>query len=572
MSRQTSSAFKLRICFTTGAIVLCIILMFLVFSRRNEPSSGLLSLDSGIYSSKTLKITVRAPQGCTISYTTDGSYPHAEQTTGRNKIILRLSRSMSGTLVSHAEEMAYPSKFVMHDSDTLPYGVVLRVAVIDQEGNVQEQKTAVYLFGEKLHERWANCLIVSLALDPADLLDYERGILVKGAIYDRWKETKYAKEILNTINEWEIESNISQHGRAWERPALMQIYDPGAVVPSVEAPCGVRVQGNSSRVFSQRSFNLYFRKEYGVTSLDYYLFDHVGKYESFTLRNGGNDTNYLKFKDTLLQSLLRDRDFVIQSSRPAILFLNGEYWGPYCLNEIISDRFIQEHYGIDADNVVLFKDGALEDGTDSDQLLYDELLSFVKKDLSVSENYNAFCQMMDVQSMADYCAAQIYIGNADWKLGRNEALWRLRDRSFNEGRWKYILYDTEFSSGLYDSADTSVDRNHFQLALENHPLFASAMQNPSFQSLFLNALHTIGMQNLSYDQVCDTLDSYEAQWKPLMQDYYLRFGNYSFFWENNLQTIRLFFRNRYEIIIPMVEKYLTAIQILPNSIGTLSSS
>ena len=197
----------------------------------------------------------------------------------------------------------------------------------------------------------------------------------------------------------------------------------------------------------------------------------------------------------------------------------------------------------------MIKDGELEEGEDEDIHLYDELLTFIDMDLSEDRNYEQFSQVVDVQSMAEYYAAQIYIGNSDWKMDKNEGLWRSRDRSFNEGRWQYILYDTEYSSGVYGFESTGADTDHFQMALEGHPLFASAIRNPSFQELFLDALRSIGTQNLSYESVDTALDSYAAQWEPLIKDYYLRFGDTSDKWGESLQFTRDFFRDRYMKII-----------------------
>lgn len=154
--------------------------------------------------------------------------------------------------------------------------------------------------------------------------------------------------------------------------------------------------------------------------------------------------------------------------------------------------FIYDHYGADPDSVII-KDGELEEGEEDDLLLYDVLLSFIDEDLSVNENYERFSRVMDVQSMAEYCAAQIYIGNSDWAMGKNEGLWLSRDDSFNQGRWQYILYDTEYSSGLYGFEENSAGTDHFQKALETHPLFASTIHNPSFQTLFLDVLRLISM-------------------------------------------------------------------------------
>jgi len=145
-------------------------------------------------------------------------------------------------------------------------------------------------------------------------------------------------------------------------------------------------------------------------------------------------------------------------------------------------------------------------------------------------------------------------------MGKNEALWRSRDRSFNDGRWQYILCDTEYSSGTYGFETTSAGTDHLRMALEGHPLFASAIRNPSFQKLFLDALRSIGTESLSYESVDAALETYAAQWKPLIEDYYLRFGDTSEDWDESLQFTRDFFRDRCTNIITMAEADLEELQ------------
>lgn len=101
---------------------------------------------------------------------------------GEQSLTLLLGSSMSGTLVSHAEEMTNPGESLISDNEALPYGVVLRLAAVDPQGTVREYRTEVYLLSEDLSAHRPGCLNVSLAADPADLVDYEQGILVKGAV------------------------------------------------------------------------------------------------------------------------------------------------------------------------------------------------------------------------------------------------------------------------------------------------------------------------------------------------------------------------------------------------------
>ena len=162
---------------------------------------------------------------------------------------------------------------------------------------------------------------------------------------------------------------------------------------------------------------------------------------------------------------------------------------------------------------------------------------------------------MDINSMADYCAARIYFGDADWRPDKNDVLWRTRDQSYNEGRWQYVLYDVEFSSGMYGYEGTAPETDHFSLAQKSYPLFAAALQNREFYTLFMQSLREIGSDNCEPDRVEKILNNYLNVWEPLMPDYYKRFGNTRNQWEDSVNRVLNFFQKRYAILLPAADGF-----------------
>ena len=514
------------------------------------------SQESGIYMQKRLTVILSAPEGYSVAYTTNGMIPGTEDDTGLSEVRVTLEKGGTGFLIENRSLMCYPEipGSGLYDNPDLPSGKVLRAACVSPSGTAGTAETKVYFLMTNFAARYPGCLIVSIVTDPANLLDYETGSLAAGAVYDAWRHTESTGEHTAGHEIMYIESNSTQHGRAWERPCLLQLYDGGST-PAAELDAGIRVTGDYSRMMNQKSFNLYFRNSYGAASLDYELFPGISRYKNIRLRAGGNNTERLKFKDAFLQKLVSDRKFTAAESRPAVLFLNGEYWGPYLLSEKVTAEMLRDHHGVEKDQVVLIKDGELEDGAEEDFALYEELLSYAEKDLSDPAVWQAFCRIMDVQSMADYCAARIYFGDADWRQDRNDVLWRTRDRSFNDGRWQYVLYDVELSSGLYGNIDTAPETDHFLLAQERYPLFAAALENEAFRQCFLAALREIGTENCSYPRVLHLLKDYTKVWEPLMPDYYKRFGGMKENWYSAIDETRRFFRQRYELLLPQVEGF-----------------
>ena len=149
------------------------------------------------------------------------------------------------------------------------------------------------------------------------------------------------------------------------------------------------------------------------------------------LRSGGyRDTFVTKARDALNHELNKNESFAVQNSFPCILFLNGEYWGVYLLQERFTEHYVEEHYGVDKDNVVIIENGEVDEGEDSDLELYNELLDFFKNnDFSLAQTYEEAKKRIDVNEFAAYMSTELYIGNIDWP-GNNVKIWSVIKHKF----------------------------------------------------------------------------------------------------------------------------------------------
>ena len=97
------------------------------------------------------------------------------------------------------------------------------------------------------------------------------------------------------------------------------------------------------------------------------------------LRSGGyRDTFATKIRDSLAQDFSVNEKFATQRNSHTIVFLNGEYWGIYNLQERYSDNYVDEHYGIKKKNVLIIKNDEIDEGNEEDYHLYEELMNFFK--------------------------------------------------------------------------------------------------------------------------------------------------------------------------------------------------
>ena len=486
------------------------ILLLLVFCAAAVPAGGPalaeqagpevpapdFSRVSGFYDDP-FELTILSEEGLSVYYTRDGSIPDEKDTlyTGPLEVT---DRSHEKNVLSDRTDIIAPNKW---GDATAPLtkvdkADVIRAVAVDGQGNRSAVSTAVYFIGyQDKAEFYQNYKVISLAVDPGDLFDPARGIYIQGNAFDEWL---HSDAFDPTLDEWLIPGNYLNRGREWERQARMQIFDGGTEVFSGEV--GIRIHGGASRDSEQKSFNIYTRKEYGTKVIDYDLYDGeniseaedelITEYDSFILRNCGNDNKFSRIRDHLIQSLVWGRNFITQAMTPCLVFIDGEFWGHYEITEKLTDDFIHDHFGIQKKNVVLMKNDEVEEGTEEDGQEFAAFRDWIREtDFSDEEAYRQLEEQVDLDGLAEYLAVEFYICN--WDFGDNNfAYWRARetdpDNDWADGKWRFILYDTEYSTGLYGTVKP--DENAIERLREKggsiSNLFFAAMENPEFREKF----------------------------------------------------------------------------------------
>lgn len=548
--------------------------------ESGAPSAPALSQKTGVYD-EAFKLYMAAQPGTEIYYTTDGSIPTVNSAKYTRSIQISCRNGEKNVLCSeeNIKKMNIAGSgydYVPEDSE-VDKCTIIRAAAIAPDGTSSSVITSSYFVGNDMANKYKGATVASLVMDPNDLLDYNTGILALGAYYDEWRKTAEAKQIIQSKAYWNYEGNYTQSGKGWERQATMDYIDPSTGNVEFSAPMGVRLHGGASRMYGQKSFKFYMREEYGQKNLKYALIPgdvdkdgkQIKKYKGFMLRNGGNDTELTKIRDVFIQSCITDRAYGTQAARPCVLFLNGEYWGLYNLTERYSDNNFEENYGVDKDNVVVFKEDELDEGTKDDNALYEELMGYANKDFTDDAVYEDFCKIMDIDSFADYYATEIYIGNNDWLITsghnsrKNYIVWRARtvdeENPYADGKWRYMIYDTEYSMGLYKNGSEYAKTKSFTNAKNMDPLFAAVIQNKTFYNKFLATIKEIGSTNFDYETCCQKLDNLTALYQPLMQDFYTRYFGLNDNWHrsqfaSNVKEMKNFLKARYNLILNDIEQ------------------
>lgn len=500
---------------------------------KKDVEEPVFSQEGGFYDSG-FDLNITVPNGTKVYYTTDGSVPTADSTPYTSPIAISDISSQPNYLSARTD---IRGGTVTAPTEPVDKAMIINAVAIDENGNVSDTVSGAYFIGYGSRASYyQNHKIISLTTDEDNLFDHDKGIYVLGAEYERWRNSSDYNAM---YQEWQIPGNFSLKGREWERPAMIQIYEDGQLAHTQNI--GIRIHGGASRSHQQKSFNIYARTDYGASKFDFNLFDgelrseYTGKkikeFDSFMIRNGGNDASATRFRDKLNQSLVADRDMLSQAMEPCIVFINGEFWGHYEITEKLSDDYVESHYGIDKNDVCLIKNGELEEGTESDFAEWESLQNwFNSNDLSQDSNYDQLCEKVDMQSFIDYMCAEIYFANMDFSPN-NTAIWKSTsiypDNEWGDGKWRFILFDTEYSTGLYGNFGATASHNTFNMVLQNQgffsELFKNAMKNETFKRQFATTFMDMANENFNIDKVNAAIEALTEEYHEMTVDTLDRF-------------------------------------------------
>ena len=416
---------------------------------------------------------------------------------------------------------------------------MLRAAVINENGVPGYVYTQSYFYGVE-HD----LPIISLVTEPDNFFDDNIGIYVNGVI----RHPLSGKDCDNGQNFWQD----------WERPVhVSMIKEDGTL--AFEQNAGVKVFGGCSRTFAQKSLSLRFRKAYGKSSLKYKVFDDldINKYYSLNLRNSGNDWNGTMFRDGLLTNLF-PKQLDKQAFKPAVVYINGAYWGIHNMRERIEDEYIEAHHDVknSSVNMMEFHVNFKLNEVKGDGQRYLDLLDYLETtDIASSSNYEVVKEEIDVTNFALYQACNIAIRNTDWP-GNNVKFWSSPQ---SDERWRWIVYDLDFGF-------QALNHNTLTFALdENGPdwpnppastyLLRKMLTNNDFQNLFINAFADVFNTLWKPEYITPIIDKMKDDISGEIQAHMERWGGNYGGWSGNVNGFYSYANSRPDIVIGHIEDY-----------------
>ncbi|SHE79233.1 Fn3 associated [Marinitoga hydrogenitolerans DSM 16785] len=413
-------------------------------------------------------------------------------------------------------------------------------------------------------------IVISVVTNPENLFDYNKGIYVLG------KTFKYDNE-----SSEEFKGNFHQNGKKWERRVHIEFFDKGKLMYADDM--GVRIHGGFTASFPLKSLRLYAKSKYGKKKIKYEIFpflkNNYGKsireFDKLILRNGGNDFQETFFRDALIQTLVKNMGFDTQAYRPAIHFINGEYWGITNIRERYDADYLYEHYKISKKDSIILKISdnpndknhfVVDEGKKEDLYPFLELKNFiVNYNMNIKKNYEYVKKRIDIKNYINYNIAEIFIFNEDWP-GNNVRLWRKKGNITNEyghdGKWRFMLFDTDNSLFLYD-------HNTIKYAIDGNPnvifpnptwsteMLKNLLENKEFKDQFINTFMDHINTTFSAENTLSIVERFKNIYNKEVIDHIDRWNfpeSYEY-WLNAINYIKIFFSERPKYIIKYLEDY-----------------
>ncbi len=386
-------------------------------------------------------------------------------------------------------------------------------------------QTRTYIFDGR-HE----LPLISIVSEPSNFFDSETGFYVSG---------NNASEDFPHFgaNFWED----------WERPIHFSFYEEDGSL-GLAFNGGSKIFGGWSRGHPQHSLSIFARNRYGLEEMNYPIFPNrdYTNFQALVLRNSGNDWSNSMIRDATTTGLMEGTDLEFQAYRPAVVYINGAYWGIHNIREKINEHFLATKFNIPPDELDLLElDGQVIHGDNQDYL---NLIDFVEKNTFISdENYQVVTEQIDIENFVLYTVAQIYCNNTDWP-GNNIKFWRPKD-----GKWRWILFDTDFGFGPWGNTDYFFNTLEFAMspngpAWPNPPwstlLFRRLLQNTNFKQAFANRMADELNTRFLPDRVTAHIDRLADAIAFEINPHYDRWGQPVFYWFDRLGSMKTFADNR----------------------------
>lgn len=313
----------------------------------------------------------------------------------------------------------------------------------------------------------------------------------------------------------------------YEIPANISYFEDGS---SFNIDCGLKMKGWTSLENPKKSMGVSFRGCYGDDMLDYDIFgSDVTEFSSLSIR-AGQDYPLAIIRNELFQELCLEMgdNVPTQNSKYCILYLNGSYYGIYCLKEDFSKQYYASHNGVKKDDVTMLKSPVALSSA-----VYQEVYQFCRdNDMSLDENYDHICSVLDIDNVVDWFLIEGYTANSD--VNGNMRYFKLNDG----GKWQIAFYDLDWTFNYASNCFTNITDSNREVQVSQ--LINRLLTNARFREQLLSRYSELVSTTLSNEHVLAKIDELQALLEPEVPRERDQWGSDVDGWHYRLDELRSF--------------------------------
>lgn len=459
-------------------------------------SAPVFSISGGYYSSpRTITLSSSTPGGV-IRYSTNGNEPTSGSTLYSGAITVSSTKNLRARVFA---------------SGYLPSATVTNTYFIDEDVDLP---------------------IFSISTDSLNLWDYNTGIYVLGPNAE-------AASPYFGANFWQ----------PWSKPATVEFFDKSKN-RVLRFDSEIEIFGNYSRAKPQKSFEIKLSDRYGTSEINYPLISDkpfISKYDNIILRNSGTDWNVTHFRDALMERIMKNTYCGYLAAEPAVMFLNGEFWGVYTIHEKHDENWIQLNYGLSKSQFDYLRESGssvrVENG--SDGTFWSMYNYATTQNASTQQYYDYMNSVLDIKNYADYFIAETYYNNGDWigEWTNNIKMWRPNAPG---SKWRYLLYDTDYGFGLKGSVNDNrleLARNPIEFS-HSSEMFDAILGNPTFKRYFINRYADLINTIYLPSNVDNVVHQFQDSMASDMVGHFAKWGSNTSTWQSNINSLMTFVNAR----------------------------
>ena len=552
---------------------------------------------SGFYPNN-FKLKLISEENTKIYYTLDSSDPRNSTTSEEFTDYIEIyDRSLEPNVYSDiGVNQSSPVSIGNSRNYKVPFypvdkAMIVRAVAKSKKGDFSEVITKTYFVTNEDLYKYQDLTVISLVTDPKNLFDPDIGIYVTGTkAYEERKKNEEEGQGRGGRGGWgwgNQYANYANKGKEWEREVFVTIFDKGEIY--LQQNMGIRIKGAATRNSPGKSFNLFARKDYGKSRIETNILKDnydingnlINSYKSLSLRNIYSEE---RLRDEVGRDLFYVReDLTSPNMKNAVLFLDGEYWGFYLIQEKIDDNFLSKNYLIPNDYIVVVKANKIDDGPEEE---FNEFNSFCDKysleDVSSEEVYSEIKKKIDIDSFIELYATGTYIMHFDWP-GNNDGSWKyfgepIDGNKYSDGRWRFIVFDLDYSMGGdffnpytpdFDMLSYIESRAQGRWKASSTTLFINLIKNnKDFQNKFVNTVCDNVNDVYTKEKVESLINKYKYECSDMVAASKLRWSGYqsksifegiSYYKTNyykSLDAMKEFFENRPKNIFQNMKEYM----------------